>query len=232
MENSQIASFLDLANHRSDATEAQIMELCKKVIECNFNAAFVNPHYIEFIRENFGGQLKIGAVVSFPLGQEILNIKLAMARAALTSGADELDVSLNVGYIKEGNFDKSFDEMKAVVMAVREISVGKIIKFIPENGYLTEDEIKKTAELILKSGADFYKACSGMGPRGATVDDVKIVRSVVGDKLKIKVAGGVTTRVQAEEFIANGADRIGTSHAVEIFENAGANSFSDSKNTE
>ncbi len=214
MEN--IAKYLDLANHRADATEAQVRDLCKKVIEMEFNSAFVNPRYLEFIRENFGGRLKVGTVVSFPLGQEILNIKLAMARAALTSGADELDVSLNVGYIKEGNWDKSFEEMKEIVMAVREISVGKIVKFIPENGYLTEDEIKKVAELILKSGADFYKTCSGMGPRGAEVSDVKIVRSVVGDKLKIKVAGGITTREEAEKFIAAGADRIGTSHAVEI----------------
>jgi deoxyribose-phosphate aldolase len=215
-----IAKCLDLANHRADATEAQILELCRKVVEMGFNSAFVNPHYIEFIRENFGGKLKVGTVVSFPLGQELLNIKLAMARAALTSGADELDVSLNVGYIKEGNWEKSFEEMKEIVMAVREISVGKVVKFIPENGYLTEDEIKKTAELILKSGADFYKTCSGMGPRGAEVSDVTIVRSVVGDKLKIKVAGGVTTREDAEKFIAAGADRIGTSHAVEIVQGA------------
>lgn len=214
MEN--LAKYLDLANHRADATEAQIRDLCQKVIEHGFNAAFVNPHYIEFIRENFGGQLKVGTVVSFPLGQEILNIKLAMARAALTSGADELDVSLHVGYIKEGNWDQSFEEMRAIVTAVREISVGKIVKFIPENGYLTEDEIKKTAELILKSGADFYKTCSGMGPRGAEMSDVTIVRAVVGDKLKIKVAGGVTTKEEAEKFITAGADRIGTSHAVEI----------------
>lgn len=214
MEN--LAKYLDLANHRADATEAQIRDICQKVIEHGFNSVFVNPHYIEFIRENFGGRLKVGTVVSFPLGQEILNIKLAMARAALTSGADELDISLHVGYIKEGNWDKSFEEMKAIVMAVREISVGKIVKFIPENGYLTDDEIKKTAELILKSGADFYKTCSGMGPRGAEVSDVIMVRSAVGDKLKIKVAGGVTTKEEAEKFIAAGADRIGTSHAVEI----------------
>ncbi|MBI3558971.1 hypothetical protein HY085_01115, partial [Candidatus Gottesmanbacteria bacterium] len=127
-------------------------------------------------------------------------------------------VSLNVGYLKSGKWTESLVEMKAVVQAAKSINSIIIIKFIPETGYLTEEEIKKTAEIMADSGADFFKTCSGLGPRGATVGDVRLVREAIGNKLKIKVAGGIETYEQAISFVNAGADRIGTSHAVEIIE--------------
>lgn len=215
MDKATLAKYLDLANHHADATESAIQLVCDKVHEFGFNAVFVNPCYIEFAK-GFG--VKVGTVVSFPLGQEILQNKITLAESAVSLGADEIDVSLNVGYIKSGDWARSLTEMKAVVEAAREVNEAVVIKFIPETGYLTSDEIKKAAEIILESGADFFKACSGMGPRGATIEDVKLVREAVGDKLKIKVAGGIDTLDEATSFIEAGADRIGTSHAVEIIE--------------
>lgn len=212
-----LASYLDLANHHPNATEADIRDLCAKVLEHKFNAAFVNPAHIA-LAKSLG--VKVGTVVSFPLGQELLRIKCDSVLEALAVGADELDVSLNVGYIKEANWDKSFEEMNKLVMLVRQNKPQAIIKFIPETGYLTADEIKKTAELILKSGADFFKTCSGLGPRWASVEDVQIVKATTGDQLKIKVAGGITTYDEATKFIEAGAIRIGTSHAVEIIRGA------------
>lgn len=208
-----LASYLDLANHRPDSTEEQIKDVCEKVKKYGFNAAFVNPHYIQFVK---GLGVKVGTVISFPLGQETLSVKTGCAESYASLGADELDVSLNVGYLKTGKWTESLVEMKAVVQIARSVNPNIIIKFIPETGYLTEDEIKKSAELILESGADFFKTCSGLGPRGATVGDVRVVRGVVGCKIKIKVAGGITNYEQAIAFIEAGADRIGTSHAVEI----------------
>ncbi|MEK7127633.1 MAG: deoxyribose-phosphate aldolase [Patescibacteria group bacterium] len=208
-----LAQHLDLANHLPDSTEEQIKELCANVKKYGFNAAFVNPHYIQFAK-SFG--VKVGTVISFPLGQETLSVKSGCAESYTSLGADELDVSLNVGYLKTGKWTESLVEMKAVIHEARSVNPNIIVKFIPETGYLTEDEIKKSAEVILESGADFYKTCSGLGPRGATVGDVRVVRGVVGDKIKIKVAGGITTYDQAISFIDAGANRIGTSHAVEI----------------
>lgn len=210
-----LPKYLDLANHHADATEDKIRTLCANVKKYGFNAAFVNPFYIE-LAKSLG--VKVGTVISFPLGQDILNIKLAIARAAVTDGTDELDVALNTGYIKEAFWEKSLEEMKAVVGAVREISSGKIIKFIAEAGYLTTEEFKKLAETMTNSGADFLKICSGMGPRGPEISDVTLAKGIVGNKLKIKVAGGIETYDQAISFIDAGADRIGTSHAVEILE--------------
>lgn len=204
---------LDLANHHADATAAQIRDLCQKVLQYGFNSAFVNPCHVA-LAKSLG--VRVGTVVSFPLGQELLRIKCLSAIEALAAGADELDISLNVGLIKAGDWEGSLSEMTKIVKLVRLNRPQAIIKFIPETGYLTPEEIKKTAELILKSGADFFKTCSGMGPRGATVEDVELVKAAVGDKLKIKVAGGITTYDEAIKFISAGASRIGTSHAVEI----------------
>lgn len=208
-----IAGHLDLANHHANATEEDILAVCQKVKQYGFNAAFVNPFFIE-LAKNQG--VKVGTVISFPLGQETLSVKTGGAESYASLGADELDVSLNVGYLKSGKWTESLVEMKAVVQAARSINSIIIIKFIPETGHLTDEEIKKTAEIMADSGADFFKTCSGLGPRGATIKDMQLIRQVIGNKLKIKVAGGIETYEQAKAFIDIGADRIGTSHAVEI----------------
>lgn len=208
-----LAKYLDLANHHANATEADIRDICEKVKKFGFNSAFVNPFYVEFAK-SFG--VKVGTVISFPLGQETLSVKTGCAESYASLGADELDVSLNVGYLKSGKWTESLVEMRAVVQTAKNVNDKIIIKFIPECGYLTEEEIKKTAEIMADSGADFFKTCSGMGPRGATLEDVSLVRQTVGQKLKIKVAGGIENYEQAMAFVDAGADRIGTSHAVEI----------------
>ncbi len=214
------ANLLDLANHHPDATEEQIKSLCEKVIKYGFNAAFVNPWYIELAKETMGQDKKVGTVVSFPLGQESLNIKKISAKTYALLGADELDVCLQVGLIKMHKWDVSLEEMKAIIGEAKSVNNSIIVKFIPETGYLNVEEIKKTAELMVTAGADFFKTCTGLGPRGALVEDVLIVREAVGQQIKIKVAGGITTFKKAESFVKAGADRIGTSHGVEIITEA------------
>jgi deoxyribose-phosphate aldolase len=211
-----LASYLDFANHHANATHTDIQTLCRKVIKHHFHSAFTNPYYVSFARPLLPSPHKIGTVISFPLGQETLDIKLATARHALTAGADELDISLNVGLIKQAKWSELLDEMRALVTITKEKSKGKIIKFILETGYLTESEIKKGSTLILESGADFIKTCSGMGPRGSTLEDVHLIKQAIGNQIKIKVAGGISTYHQALTFIQAGASRIGTSHAPEI----------------
>lgn len=110
--------------------------------------------------------------------------------------------------------------MNESVAIAKSINSNIIVKFIAETGYLTPDEIKKLAELMVRAGADFFKTCSGMGPRGAVVEDVKLVRAAVGNAIKVKVAGGISNYSQAKIFLDAGADRIGTSKAVEIIEEA------------
>ena len=218
MDKKILAKYLDFANHNQGATEADIKILCQKVIEYGFHTAFVNPYYISLAKGLLGGQGAVGTVVSFPLGQESREIKMASAIWAVKSGADELDVSMNVGLFKDKKYDEGLNEMKMIVSNVKELGKNSIVKFIIETGCLTDEEIKKASELVLLSGADFVKTCSGMGPRGASLKDVELIKSVVGEKIKVKVAGGVVNLDQAMGFIQAGVSRIGTSHAIDIVE--------------
>lgn len=215
MEPKSLAPFLDLANHHPNATFADIEGICAKVKTYGFNAAFVNPYFVPFAKQKMGTE-KVGTVVSFPLGQETLELKIASARSSALAGADELDVSLNVGQIKSADWDGLLNEMNQIVHAVKNIDRQKIVKFILETGYLTDDEIKQASILVLRANADFVKTNSGMGPRGAAIADVELIKEATGGKIKIKAAGGVDTYEKAVGLITAGAARIGTSKAVEI----------------
>lgn len=220
MNKKGFAKYLDFANHHQDATVEEIKELCKKVKKYGFHSAFVNPCYIELAKEILLGKAAVGTVVSFPLGQDLSDIKILSAIGAVRKGADELDVSMNVGLFKAGKGKEVLEEMRAIVESVKSLRAKVLVKFIIETGLLTDSQIKKASELVLSSGADFVKTCSGLGPRGATLKDVQLIKSVVGGEIKIKVAGGIDTLKEAEAFIKAGAHRIGTSHAVEIIEAA------------
>lgn len=215
MNPKSLAPYLDLADHHPNATFADIEDICAKVKTYGFNAAFVNSYFVPFAKQKMETG-KVGTVVSFPLGQETLDLKLASARSSALAGADELDVSLNVGQIKSASWDELFGEMQKIVDAVKNIDRQKIVKFILETGYLTDDEIKQASILVLRSGADFVKTNSGMGPRGATVSDVELIKQATEGKIKIKAAGGVDTYDEAMALINAGVSRIGTSKAVEI----------------
>ena len=216
MDKRSLASYLDLANHEQKSAEEDIKKLCGQVRQYHFHSAFVNPYYVALAKKIIKNRAAVGTVISFPLGQEGLDVKVFSSLWAVKQGADELDIANNVGFFKMGRFEKAKEEMKTIVKEVKKKRKQTIIKFIIETGHLSEAEIKKAAVAILTSGADFIKICSGMGPRGASLEDVKLIRSIVGQKIKLKAAGGISTYKQAADFIAAGVDRMGSSHAVEI----------------
>jgi deoxyribose-phosphate aldolase len=218
MDKRTLASFLDLANHHQDATPEQVKELCIKVKKYGFHAAFVNPCFIRLVREYLGDKGVIGTVVSFPLGQDNRDVKILAAIDAARQGANELDISMNVGLFKAGKTDEVLEEMTAITETVKNLKPKIIVKFIIETGCLSAGQIKSASQLVLKSEADYVKTCSGMGPRGASLEDVRLIKEAVGDRIKIKVAGGIDTLKEATDFIAAGVARIGTSKAVEIIE--------------
>lgn len=209
-----IAPHLDLANHHADATPEDVKTVCANVLTYGFNAGFVNPCYVALARQELGDTAKVGTAISFPLGQDTLEMKIFAAREAIRLGADELDIAPN-------NARLALDEMKTIVEAARKIQSSVVIKFILETGYLTDDQMKKGVAAIVESGADFIKICSGMGPRGASLKDVALVKEAIDNApIKIKVAGGIDTIEEVKAFLAAGAHRIGTSKAVEIMEQA------------
>lgn len=217
-----MASYLDYANHRPDATEDDIGDLCQKVLKYGFNSAFVNQTHVKLARQIMADKGKVGSIVAFPMGAELLASKIAEAEDTARAGADELDISLNVSLIKDNKWEETLDEMRMLTDSIKTIDEKKIVKFILETGYLTEEEIKKTSQLIVESGADFVKTNSGMGPRGASLEDVRVIREAIGNEFRIKVAGGISTYQKTVAFIEAGANRIGTSKAIEIVEKKSA----------
>jgi deoxyribose-phosphate aldolase len=218
MDKATLAKYLDLANHHQEATLEKIKSLCAQVLEYGFNGAFVNPVFVADVKAFLLGRAKVGTVISFPLGQETQEIKLAAVAKAIEDGADELDVSLNVGYLKSGLYEESSEEMQKIVQAAKTQKETVLVKLIIEAGCLTDEEIKKASELVLGSGADFIKTSSGFGPRGASLRDVDLIKEAVGEKIKIKVAGGIDTLDEAMAFIDKGVARIGTSGAIKIIQ--------------
>jgi len=217
MDKKVLAKYLDLANHHQQVTEEDIKNLCQKVLEYGFHSGFINPYYVSLAKSLIGDQAAVGTVVSFPLGQETLQTKVFSSCQSVKNGADELDVSMNVGLLKQGKYQEVLNEFKTIIDEVRKVEKKHtVIKFIIETGHLTEKEIEKASLLIFESGADFIKTCSGMGPRGASFEDVKIIKRVVGEKIKIKVAGGIGSYSQTLKFINLGVSRLGSSKAVEI----------------
>lgn len=219
------SQYLDFANHSAKSTPADIQLLCDKVLQYQFHAAFVNQTYISLAKTALNGKARVGTVVSFPLGQDLLSVKINAAKDATSLGADELDVVPNLGKFMLGDHVGFISEMKQVVDAAKAINNLVIVKFIIDPGYFDKlsdkhASLQKAALLVKESGADYVKIGSGMGPRNPTLEDLKIIKDAVGDSIKIKVAGGVTIFDQAKAFIDAGANRLGTSHAIEIINNS------------
>ena len=223
---------LDFANHRADATEEDIRTLCNAVLRYGFNSAFVNPVHVAFAKSLLSQKAKVGTVISFPLGQDTLESKKYAIREAIQNGADELDIVPDISKIKEGKtgeFEKECLDLTTYARGVRETIVIKFIietgLFLPEH-FLSLSEtpeirsgklcVQQSAEIIEKSGADFIKICSGMSKRGVSVDDVTFIRALVRPEMKIKGAGGIDTREEVLALLKAGANRFGTSHAVDI----------------
>lgn len=225
-------SLLDFANHRADATENDIRNLCEGVKQYGFNSAFVNPVYVTLARELLSDKAKVGTVISFPLGADELDVKVHAIREAVSAGADELDIVPNISPIREGNLPLLKEELTVLTSQARSMRKNIVVKFIIETGlflpehFLSVSEspeiqmgkqyVQKSAEAIVNSGANFIKLCSGMGKRGVSVDDVTFIRSIVGPTMNIKGAGGVDTKEKALTLFSAGANRLGTSRAVDI----------------
>ena len=215
-----LALHLDFANHHANATPDDITKLCTDVVQYGFHTAFVNPVYVKLAKSVLKNRAKVGCVISFPLGQDVVSTKTAATNQAVMDGVDELDVVPNLGLYFSGQKQAFLQEMTDIVESARMLGRRVIVKFILDPGYfdkLPESTLamQEVAHLIEASGADFVKIGSGMGPRNPSVEDVKTIRFAVPD-MKIKVAGGIETRSQAVAMLNAGAIRIGTSHAISI----------------
>ena len=217
MHPEKLAKYIDHTNLKPYASREDIKRLCDEAKKYGFYAVCVNPYRVRDAKEFLKGtDIKIASVVGFPLGATFTETKVQEALMAVNSGAQEIDMVMNIGALKDGNYDLVEADIREVVSAVH--PVGVKVKVIIETCYLTEEEKVRACELAKKAGADFVKTSTGFGSGGAKVEDVKLMRSVVGNKMGVKAAGGIHTANEAIEMIRAGATRIGASRSVEIIE--------------
>lgn len=217
MNRKQLASIIDHTNLRAYATQIDIAELCDEAAAHGFAAVTVNPAWTSYCVKRLAGKpVKVNATVGFPLGANSAHVKLEEAREALKNGAHELDVVINIGALKSGFPDFVEKEISAIVRA----AAGKPVKVILETSYLNDEEKIAVCKMSVRAGAAFVKTSTGYGKAGATVADVKLMRSVVGPGLGIKAAGGIRSYRDVLALIEAGATRIGTSAAIKILSDA------------
>lgn len=209
-----IKSMIDHTILKPDAKKDEIQALCQEAKEFGFYAVCVNPYYVSLCKDLLeGSKVKIATVIGFPLGANTSDIKALETKKAIDDGADEIDMVINIGALKDGDYGVVRDDIKAVVEAAKDRAR---VKVIIETSLLTDDEKIKACELSLEAGADFVKTSTGFSTGGATVEDVKLMKSVVKDKMEIKASGGVRDFETARKMIGAGARRIGTSSGVKI----------------
>lgn len=223
-ECGDFAHMIDHTLLKPNATQEEIGKLCEEAKKYGFASVCVNPAYVPLAAKLLkGSRVKVCTVIGFPLGSTTPTVKAIEARDAIANGADEIDMVINIGALKSGNYSLVLDDIKAV----REATRGKVLKVIIETAYLTREEKIKACELSKQAGADFVKTSTGFGPHGATVDDVKLMREVVGPDMGVKASGGIRDYKTACEMIKAGATRLGTSASVAIVtkKNAGEGKY-------
>ena len=208
-----LSSLIDHTNLRPDALHSDIEILCKEAVQYKFASVCINPVYVSYAKSILKDENpKVCSVVGFPLGADSEEMKYAEARFLIFQGVDEIDMVMNTAFLKERKIDLVKNEIKKVV----EAADGNCVKVIIETSLLNQDEKALACNIVMESGAAFVKTSTGFSSSGATLEDVRLIKKVVGDRVDIKVSGGIKTKNEALEFIEAGASRIGTSRGVEI----------------
>ncbi|MBS5318245.1 MAG: deoxyribose-phosphate aldolase [Gemella haemolysans] len=205
--------YIDHTILKATASGTDVQKLCEEAIEHEFYSVCVNGCYVADAKHLLQGtDVKIAAVVGFPLGAMTTAAKVFEAKEAVENGASEIDMVINVAKLKDGEFKYVENEIRQIKEAIGD----NVLKVIIETCYLTDEEKVKACELSLAAKADFVKTSTGFGTDGATYEDVKLMKSVVGDNAKVKASGGVRDKETAQKYIDLGAERLGTSSGIDI----------------
>lgn len=196
-----------------DATKEQIRKLCEEAKEHDFASVCVNPSWIRFCKEQLkGSRVKVCTVIGFPLGATLMASKISEAKESLFEGADELDMVINIGRLKDHDDEYVENEIREL----KKVAGEHVLKVIIETCLLTDEEKVRVCRLSKAAGADFVKTSTGFSKGGATVHDVKLMRETVGPEMGVKASGGVKTKEDLVNMVEAGATRIGTSHGVDL----------------
>ena len=212
MDSKDILAMIDHTALKAFTTMDDIRKLCREAIEYGTASVCIPPSYVKRVKEEFGNKLKICTVIGFPLGYMTTETKCFETENAVENGADEIDMVINIGDVKNGETDK----VEAEIARIKESCKGRILKVIIETCYLTDEEKKALCRAVTKAGADYIKTSTGFGTGGATVADIELFKENIGENVKIKAAGGINTREDMEALIKAGADRLGSSRGVSV----------------
>ena len=205
--------YIDHTILKATASSTDVQKLCEEAIEYEFYSVCVNGCYVADAKHLLQGtDVKVAAVVGFPLGAMTTAAKVFEAKEAVENGASEIDMVINIAKLKDGEFKFVENEIRQIKEAIGD----NVLKVIIETCYLTDEEKVKACELSLAAKADFVKTSTGFGTGGATYEDVKLMKSVVGDNAKVKASGGVRDKETAQKYVDLGAERLGTSSGIEI----------------
>lgn len=203
------AEYIDYTNLKADATIDDIKNLCNDAIKYHFASVCVNPCYVSLAKELLDGTtVNVGTVVGFPLGANTVRTKEMEALIAVEDGADEIDMVINIGALKNGDYDYVRNEIEDIMAAVD----GKVLKVIIETCYLTDEEIGKITEICNDTYVNFIKTSTGYGTRGVSLDDIDIINAHKNDILEIKASGGIRSIDMVDALIQRGVTRIGVSN--------------------
>ncbi|MGN0328906.1 MAG: deoxyribose-phosphate aldolase [Lachnospira sp.] len=213
----RLEKYFDHTILKPDATSSEVIKVCDEAKKYNFASVCVNGSFTALVKEQLEGtDVKTCVVIGFPLGAMCTGVKEYEAMRVVEKGADEIDMVINIGALKEGNYDVVLEDLTTV----RRACEGKVLKVIIETCLLTDDEKIKACELAMEAGADYVKTSTGFSTGGATIYDVGLMKKVVGNKCKVKAAGGIRDYNTAMALIEAGADRIGTSSTIKILNEA------------
>lgn len=206
-------AYIDHTLLKPDATKQQIHTLCEEAIKYQFASVCVNPYWVSYCRELLkNSNVKVCTVIGFPLGANTTETKVFEAKNAIANGADELDMVINIGALKDKKYDIVLKDIKEIV----KVKENTILKVIIETCLLSDEEIKKVCELCVEAHADFVKTSTGFSTSGATVHAVALMKESVQQKCLIKAAGGIRTKEDMQKMIKAGANRIGTSKGTSL----------------
>jgi deoxyribose-phosphate aldolase len=214
-EPGRLAQLIDHTVVRPDATIDDVVQACQDAKKYGFACVVVNSCYVQRARELLSGTLiKVCSVVGFPHGANTTTVKIVEAMEAMKNGASELDIVINIGMVKSGKYDFVEIDIKNIIAMTPQ----KVHKVIIETGSLTPVEITSVCKIAVKAGAEFVKTSTGYGPRGATIDDIRLMREAVGAQCRIKASGGIRDLAAVTAMVDAGAERIGTSSGPAIME--------------
>ena len=216
MELHEILAHVDHTLLKQDATWEQIQTIVDEGMEYQTASVCIPASYVKQAAEYAGGRVKICTVIGFPNGYSTMASKCFEAADAVQNGADEIDMVVNIGWVKDGKYDEELEEIKDV----KEACGGKLLKVIIETCLLTEEEKIELCRVVSESGAEFIKTSTGFAGGGATFEDVELMRKHCPPRMQVKAAGGISTLADAERFLELGASRLGTSRIVKSAQEA------------